>query len=176
MDDTHELDMLAVDIDDARTRLDLFRNLLLEKLAPFGGTPELASHFIAGCDELGAAEVVRLLTADPAHYNLTALPPTLMRTVGPLIEQLADANYDFDTGIVAREHILSRQDATRERVYPFYGREAVLDRHHVRLRFLDSPHTDEPLEIISVPNRAAPAVTPDAIPAPPRRRRRDRDR
>ena len=174
-DDEKELALLARDIDDARDRLVLFRRLLAEQLAPHGGTAEVVEALIAGCDEWGADHVRHILTTTPASYNLTELPPARLAIVGPLVTQLADASYDFDNSVVARESNVCRQDPTRERVYPFYGREAVLDRAAKRLLFIDAPSATEPLDIVEVPNRAPPTREPDAEPIRTRRRRRERD-
>lgn len=176
MDEQHELEMIGDDIEDARKRLTLFRRLLAEKLGPHGGTDDTVLRVIAGCDEWGAEKVIGDIADHPQAYNLSALPDGLMSVVGPLIEQVADAGYDFDRMVVAREHILCSRDPTRDRRYPIYGREAVLDRAARTMRYVDPPTSEEPLEVVAVPNRSAPTVTPDATPTPKRRRRRARDR
>lgn len=170
-----QLPMLEFDIDRTRERLALCRRLLAEQLAPHGGGPDMLDELQTACDERGAIDVGRQLATSPHLWRLTELPPARMDTVGKLLQQLDEESQSFDRLVSAREDILAAADPGRPRIYPWFGRQLVLEDGGRLIRFADeSLGTFANVE--TVPNRVAPSAPPDADIAPLQTRRRDRER
>lgn len=175
MDPALEIEQIRKDIDDVRARLLLDRKLLADQLAPYGGNADTLDALLTAAEEFGADHVTQDLAANPAAYNLAAIPIDRLITAGALLTRMVDDNADMDRLVAARENYLAEANPGHERVYAHWAREFTLSADRTQLHWLDGAAA-EPTTVMAVPNRAAPRHGPDADATLRRRRRRDRER
>jgi hypothetical protein len=176
MSDAQELALIQKDIDATRQRIALDRRLLSDQLAAHGGGPDTIDELLTLCDEFGATPVRDRLATHPDAFQLQPIAPGRLAIVAQLLHQLTESGAMFDNLVSARENILARLDTSRQRVYPWFGREFQIDASGRFLQFADTPTLPEPMAEEMVPNRVSSNAAPDRDALSRRRQRRDRDR